>query len=242
MSVLVDSFFGDADLLMGANSSSDVVVDEIVIFASKGGGQQISIEYDYYRDYVDWQAEATPQGFVEWTAEFKAEIKAFADAHVLGDSSTDAYKQAHDAVSVLYALSKLGAVNPHETGWRQVNNHTFNWSELLRSLEHIDITVAPHNGSTAAEVDTSGAINHIKIDPTRVSAYDPWFSSPAESINYMIYHELGHAVEDGETDRNDPNIGEALRETRANRYGQVLAAINGAEYPSTSELAPFGGS
>lgn len=241
MSVLVDNFLGHSDLLMGANSSSDVVVDEIIVFASKGGGQQISIEYEYYHDYVDWRDGPTPEGFAQWSAEFKAEIKAFADAHVSGNPSTEAYKQAHDAISALYALSKLGSINPHETGWFQVNNQTFNWGELLRSLEHIDITVAPHNGKTAAEVDTSGPVNHIKIDPTRVSGYDPWFSSPTESINYLIYHELGHAVEDGEADRNNPNILEPEREARANRYGQVLASINGAEYPTSSELKPFGG-
>ena len=152
------------------------------------------------------------------------------------------YRQTHEAISALYALAKIKSVDPHETGWFHANGHTFTWTEILRSLQNLDVKISPHNGSSAAYTDTAGDVNHIFIDPSRVSTYTtPWFNSAAEGLNYIIYHELAHAFEDGEADRMNPNLTTVQRESRANEYGQVLAAINVVDYPSDAELANFGG-
>lgn len=231
----------DYELLVGASYGSDVTVSEVIVTASRGGGNDIVLDYDYYQQNIERDREY-PQ-FQAWSEDFRAEVEAFADAHVTGDESTDAYKQAHEAISALYALAKIKSVDPHETGWFYANNHTFTWTEILSSLQSLDVTISPHNHDAPAYTDTAGSINHVFIDPTRVSTYStPWFSSAAEGLNYVIYHELAHAFQDGESDRMNPNLTTAQREARANQYGQVLAAINAVEYPSDSELVPFGGS
>lgn len=80
-----------------------------------------------------------------------------------------------------------------------------------------------------------GADNIIYIDSNRLSSYTNQFGVE-KALNYVIYHELAHASVDGEALQNEPN-----REQIANEYGQMLAGINGADYPTDTELGSVGG-
>jgi hypothetical protein len=235
------SFPGDEELLFAATYGSETVVKEIIIPWTKGGGDRVEVEFEYYRDHIDQTTGSSATEFQEWSNEFKAEVKAFADAHVLGDPTSDAYQQAHEAMSKLYAIAKIKSVDPHETGWFAANGHTFNYAEILRSLNNIEFHIEVHSKAAVAYSDVTNAMNKIYIDPTRVSTYNPFFSTATESINYLVYHELGHSFEDGEADLRNPGYSPVTIQARANQYGQVLAGINNAEYPTDSELVPFDG-
>ena len=55
-------------------------------------------------------------------------------------------------------------------------------------------------------------------------------------MNYVIYHELAHALPDGFTDISNPD-----REKIANEYGQMLSEQMQVVYPTDAELSVVGG-
>lgn len=232
-SSLID--IADQELLMGASYGSNVTVSEIIVMASSGGGNSVEVNYDYYQQNV--RPDRDEAAFEAWSDTFRQEVEVFGASHVTGDPNSPVYQQAREAMQALYALAKIMVADPHQvnTSYFPAPGGTLTWTELLQSVEHTRIDVGPHSLSFPAWTDVSGTDNIIHIDPVRLTDYTNAFG-PVEGLNYVIYHELAHASIDGEAGALNPN-----REAITNEYGQILAGINGAVYPTDSELALVGG-
>ena len=143
------------------------------------------------------------------------------------------YKQARDAIEALYAKAKLGDAADL---FVMPGGNQMTWPELLASLQELKIvTGTPTNPLFDAYTDVNGATNIIYIDPGKFGD-DVAVFGQIKGYNFTIYHELAHAVRDGEAGWNHPN-----REQIANKHGQMLAQFVGASYPNDSELIASAG-
>lgn len=226
----------DEELMMGASYGSNVTVSEVICTASAGGGMDVIVMYDYFQENI--QGGGDVGAFDQWTDDFKQEVSDFGAAHVQGDPNTIAYQQARQAMEALYATAKLSVLSNSESFFPATPGETLTWTELVQSLESTIIVVGVHDYQQAPAFTLdypNGGDNIIYIDPNRLSSYVNAFGVE-EGTNYVIYHELAHASVDGEDGQNLSN-----REPIANEYGQMLAGIVGAAYPTDTELGSVGG-
>lgn len=117
------------------------------------------------------------------------------------------------------------------------NQNTIMFNELLDGLNHTTIHIGPISTSLNAytQWNSNGTAADIYIDPSKLGTYQNAFGT-AMGVDYVVYHELAHAMPDGFTDRNLSNA-----EAIANSYGQGLAMLSGAAYPNSTQLQLVGG-
>lgn len=220
------------DLLTGASYGTAVTVQELVVVASSGGGNDQWANWDDYQYYYSQDPEETGT-FEEWTAQFEQEADQFGSDHVTGDPNLAVYQQAKQAMTALYAAAKLA--DP-ATLWPAPGGAYMTQAQFLQSITQTNIVIAPITlTGIDAYTDVNGSTNVIYIDPSRLSDDISGFGA-VKGLNYTIYHEIAHASVAGEAGWNNPN-----REAIANEYGQLFAEIVGAQYPTDSELSQAGG-
>lgn len=225
----------DHDILFGSSNGTNEVAEVVVYPPAEvpGGYVEVPVEY-YYTDGVFMNETA----FVEWLND---QADAFADAHVIGDAGDTATLLIKDALRRLWLNSFSGtnaSVQPLPP-WSGPLGSTFTQGELLAALEKIYVHIGPHGRANPAETDPPDAQGnmHIYIDTGRLDPYMNAFG-PYKGINYVIYHEIGHAMPDA---RPYDTSGHSTRELFANEYGQALAEATGALYPNDVELGAVGG-
>ena len=168
---------------------------------------------------------------------------AFAAAHInltgdLNDAKVAAaYASTHNALAALHDLAQ----NFPSQVIHEPNGASMTAAQMYAQLSNATINIgpsamAPHGADTYNS--GSGAVN-VYIDPSNANVNGAAGSLGLDAnSNYIIFHELGHVMQDS---WSQGNVNPAQREAIANRECADLAAAGGLAYPSDAYLAGRGG-
>jgi hypothetical protein len=210
------------------DGSNYYTVSELVVTASpitnSYAQDNIGILYDpgSSLDYTDYSVQRVDEA-----------IQAGTNAYTTDSSTAGAIVKSF-AQSALQRLYLAGASTQAPVSGPLGDSMTMGEAANFRL---VNIVIGPHAQAPPAytQAYADGSAN-IYIDPNRLGAYTTEFGQE-KGLNYVIYHELGHAMVDARAYDSQPSI----REQYANEYGQVLAEVTGAVYPNDTELGSVGG-
>lgn len=152
-----------------------------------------------------------------------------------------------------YAATKQAGQQGPDSEFVKIDGHPIGalaYKDALAKVE-FNITAATVGATGAQTIPSSltpgSATFRIDINPSQIASYQTAFTTPQEGLNYVVYHELGHATADAlgfavsQGYGSGGAVNSGLIEAYANTLGAHLAGSVYFDYPEPDELVPYNG-